>query len=215
MSASRRSTGSRTGTTAAVAPAATASGAVAGSASREPGRRRAGWPDGPAGRRTGVPRRRRTATRRSAAAAARPIAGLAARGRRTRVGRRFRGVVRDRVAGQASELAGAIHADEDLAEEPLPASRLAAGAERLDGDLGDGAGGLGRGERPALEPFRGREQPPTVDEVRRRRPRPGADRAATLPRVRAPGGIRAPGGSSSTIPSPSPFGSATSAEMSR
>ena len=70
------------------------------------------------------------------------------------------------VARKPSELPGAVHADEDLAEEPLPARRLAAGAERLDGDLGHGPGGLGRGERPALEPFRGREQAPPMDDVR-------------------------------------------------
>ena len=82
------------------------------------------------------------------------------------MGRRIgRGVI-GRVAGEPSELARAIHADEDLAEEALPTRRFAAGTERLDGDLGHGASGLGRGEGPALEPFRGREQPPAMDDIR-------------------------------------------------
>ena len=69
------------------------------------------------------------------------------------------------IARETPELTGPIHAHEDLAEQSIPASGLTAGSEGLDRDFGHGASGLGRGEGPALEPFRGREQAPTLDDV--------------------------------------------------
>ena len=103
------------------------------------------------------------------------------------------GVGRD----EAPELAGPIEPDEDLAEQPLVAGRLAAGLEDLDGGVGDGSGGLGRRERPAVDALRRREQATTRDEVR------VAGAAGRVERRRCPGpraGRRrtAPGGTNST-----------------
>src|SRR6185437_3872120 len=60
-------------------------------------------------------------------------------------------VVDDVRCEQPAQLARAIQPDEDLAEEALVASGLAAGAENLDGCVHDRRGGLARRERSGLD----------------------------------------------------------------
>ena len=154
MSASRRSTGS-------------------GAASRSPAptwiaMRPAPWSplDAPAA----PARRGRTGHRRPAVADARPqrsrSSGRSPLGR-SPFGRSPSGVGRRRRArGQPAELPGPVQAHEDLAEQPLESGRLAPGAQRLDGRLGDGAGRLGRRERALVEALGRGEQPGAGYEVR-------------------------------------------------
>ncbi len=85
-----------------------------------------------------------------------PVVG----GGRVRAGRR------ERPGGQPAKLPGPIEPDQDLAEQPLVARRLAPGAQRLDRDLGHGPRGVGGGERPPVEPLGRREQAGRRDEVR-------------------------------------------------
>ena len=92
-------------------------------------------------------RARRAAARRAGAAAVRGSS------RDSGAGRSSGSVEADRCGArrrrQPAELAGAVEADQDLAEEPLVAGRLAPGAQGLDRDVGDGPRGLRRGERAA------------------------------------------------------------------
>ena len=144
-------------------------------------------------------------------AASARVAGLAAgraavrRDRRRRRGgrRRRRGSSAPPRAGrpeEAPQLAGAIQADEDLAEQPLVAGRLAAGLDRLDRDVGDGPRGvLARTAGGRSAPDRRTGRPRARCPGRPRRPEPR--RAATLARVRGPRGRRpSPGGTSSIVP---------------
>jgi len=66
---------------------------------------------------------------------------------------------------EAAKLAGAIEPDEDLAEQPLVASRLAPSAEDLDGRLRDRPGRLGGRERAGVDPLGRREEARSRDEV--------------------------------------------------
>ena len=85
-----------------------------------------------------------------------PVVG----GGRVRAGRR------ECPGGQPANLPGPIEPDQDLAEQPLVARRLAPGAQRLDRDLGHGPRGVGGRERPPVEPLGRREQAGRRDEVR-------------------------------------------------
>ncbi len=76
-------------------------------------------------------------------------------------------VVRAAAAGhQPAELAGPVESDQDLAEEPFVARRLAACLEDLHGRIGHGPGDVGlRGAGP-VEPLRRGEQPASRDGIR-------------------------------------------------
>ena len=91
-----------------------------------------------------------------------PRAGRTTRARPHDRGEAARGVRR----GQPAKLAGAIEPDEDLAEEPFVAGRLAAGAQRLDGGVGHGPRRLSGRERSLVEALRGGEKAGTRDQVR-------------------------------------------------
>ena len=69
-------------------------------------------------------------------------------------------------AGQPAQLPGPVQPDEDLAEQPLEAGRLAAGAQRLDRVVGHRPRRVGGRERSSIEAFRWREQALGRDEVR-------------------------------------------------
>ena len=150
------------------------------------GRRRPRARAGPAGCRAGVgravrfarrrsPRARRRVgragvgpSRRTAASAARSIA-VRRRSDGPSTGRRRsrRAAASVLVRGhEAAELPGPVEPDEDLAEQSLVAGRLAAGLERLDGDLGHGPGHLGGRERPPVEAFGRDEQTRARDDLR-------------------------------------------------
>ena len=63
------------------------------------------------------------------------------------------------------ELTGSIEADEDLAEQPLVAGRLAPRLEDLDGGVRDGPRDIGLGRPDAIEPLGRREQAAARDQV--------------------------------------------------
>ena len=124
--------------------------------------------------------------------------------------------VRARVrGGEAAELAGPVEADEDLAEEPLVAGGLAAGAQRLDRGVGHGPGRLGRRERPLVEALRRRRtgRGPGPGPGRRRRPGRRQRDVGARPRARA--AATEPGGTNSTTPPISSSPSASRALTSR
>ena len=100
--------------------------------------------------------------------------------------------------GQPPQVAGPVEPDQDLAEQPLEARRLAARLERLDRGLGHGPGGLRGGERPPVDPLGRREQAARPGTTSGSPAPPGTGSRPTLPRVRAPGGSRPRGWSSST-----------------
>ena len=107
--------------------------------------------------------------------------------RRAFVGLRLALLV-DGVRGeQPAQLAGAVEADEDLAEQPLVAGRLATRPEHLDGRVHDRRRGLARRERPGFDMLRRREQARSGDELRIARDRPAAASSGRLLRVRGPG----------------------------
>ena len=95
--------------------------------------------------------------------------------------------------GEATQLAGPVEPDQDLAEEPLLARRLAPGAERLDGRVEDDPRGIDRREGTIVDALGRREQAtarhdigiarPARDGVEADvRPRPGPRRQASARR---------------------------------
>ena len=67
---------------------------------------------------------------------------------------------------EAAQLSSPIEPDQDLAEQPFEAGRLAPGAQRLDGRLGHRPRGLNRRERTIVEPLGRREEAARGDDVR-------------------------------------------------
>ncbi len=100
---------------------------------------------------------------------------------------------RARAGREPSELAGPVQADEDLAEQPLHAGGLAAGAERLDRRLGHD---LARPRPPRTVAGRtapGGANSPRPGTMSGSPEPPGTAGSPTLARVRGPGGRAAPG----------------------
>ncbi len=86
---------------------------------------------------------------------------------------------------QPPELPGPVQADEDLAEQPLHAGRLAAGSQRLDGGVGHDLGRIGDGERPLVEALGWGEQAAPRDHVRVAGPTRNRGQADVRPGPRA------------------------------
>ena len=97
-------------------------------------------------------------------------------------------------------MARPIEPDEDLADEPLRASRLASSAQDRHRDLGDRPGRLGRRERALVEPLGGREHPAARDDVGVAGAAAGIGGSPWFARVSGPGGTIAPGGRNSRTP---------------
>ena len=108
---------------------------------------------------------------------------------------------------RTGELARTVEPDQDLAEQPLEARRLATGAKRLDRDVRHDAGRLRGVERPLVEALRRREQAGAGDDIRVAGAA-GQRRQHLVARGSRARADRAPGGTNSTVPGASSPGSA-------